>query len=96
MKRAYVYIMSNFNRTVLYIGVTNDIKRRVNEHKSSLGSTFTKKYNCIYLLWFERMQGIEQAIKREKQLKNWRREWKFNLIKEANPDLKDLSYDWGV
>ncbi len=86
--------MSNFKRTVLYIGVSNDLERRVFEHKSGKGSEFTKKYNCYYLIYFERMQEIEQAIKREKQLKNWNREWKFNLIKEKNPELKDLSENW--
>ena len=86
--------MTNFNRTVLYTGVTNDLERRVKEHKSGEGSTFTKKYNCVYLLYYERMQDIEQAIKREKQLKKWKREWKMNIIKEHNPDLKDLSDEW--
>ena len=94
MKQAYVYIMSNFKRTVLYIGVTNNIERRVTEHQSGNGSTFTKKYNCVYLIYYERIQGVEQAIKREKQLKNWNREWKINLIKEINPELKDLSEAW--
>ncbi len=94
MKQGYVYIMSNFNRTVLYIGVTNDLERRVKEHKSGKGSSFTSKYKCIYLMYYERMQGIENAIKREKQLKNWKKDWKMNLIKEVNPDLKDLAENW--
>jgi putative endonuclease len=94
MKFGYVYIMSNYSRTVLYIGVTNNLEKRVYEHKSGIGSEFTSRYKCHYLLWFERMQGIEQAIKREKQLKNWRREWKFNLIKETNPELLDLAEEW--
>jgi len=94
MKQGYVYIMSNYNRNVLYIGVTNDLERRVKEHKSGKGSEFTSKYRCFYLVYFERIQGIEQAIKREKQLKNWKRIWKFNLIKEINPELKDLAEKW--
>ena len=94
MKQAYIYIMSNYDRTVLYIGVTNNLERRITEHKEGIGSKFTQKYNCVYLIYHERIQGIEQAIKREKQLKNWKREWKINLIKEINPELKDLSEAW--
>ena len=86
--------MSNFRRTVLYIGVTNNIERRVKEHKSGQGSVFTNKYNCVYLVYFERMQDISQAIEREKQLKTWKRDWKIELIKKENPELKDLSQGW--
>ncbi len=94
MKQSYVYIMSNFGRTVLYIGVTNNIERRVLEHKSGIGSKFTGKYNCVYLIYYERMQDISQAIKREKQLKTWKRDWKMKLITELNPNLDDLSENW--
>ena len=94
MKFSYVYIMSNKIRTTLYIGVTNDIERRVKEHKNGEGSKFTHKYNLHELLYFETFNDIEQAITREKQLKNWHREWKFNLIKQQNPNLKNLTDDW--
>jgi len=94
MKQGYVYIMTNFKRTVLYIGVTNDLERRVKEYKSGKGSVFTSKYKCFYLIYFERMQEIKQAIKREKQLKNWKRKWKMNLIKESNHKWEDLSKDF--
>ncbi len=94
MKQGYVYIMSNFNRTTLYIGVTNNIERRVQEHKSGKNEGFTDRYNCVYLVYYEKIQGMMNAIKREKQLKNWQREWKFNLIKDANPELKDLADGW--
>jgi putative endonuclease len=91
MKTGYVYIMSNKNRTTFYIGVTNDIARRVAEHKEGSGSKFTAKYKLHDLVYYEVIYDIEQAIRREKQLKNWHREWKLNLIKELNPEMKDLS-----
>jgi putative endonuclease len=87
----YVYIMSNRRRNVLYIGVTSSLVNRVNQHKSGIGSEFTRKYNCFDLIYFECFRFIEEAISREKQLKNWKREWKFDLIKTLNPKLKDLS-----
>ncbi len=91
MKTGYVYIMSNKNRTTLYIGVTNDLERRVAEHKEGSGSKFTYKYKLYDLVYYEVIYDIEQAIKREKQLKNWHRDWKLNLIKSLNPEMKDLS-----
>jgi putative endonuclease len=94
MKSGYTYIISNYARTVLYIGVTNDIERRTMEHKTGNGSLFTKQYNCKYLLHFEEYQTIVDAIEREKQLKNWKKEWKWNLIKENNAELIDLANDW--
>ena len=82
----YVYIISNNFRNVLYIGVTRNIERRLYEHKNKLIDGFSKKYNLTeYPL---------DAIAREKQLKKWNREKKFNLIKSINPELKDLSEDW--
>jgi putative endonuclease len=93
MKTGFVYIMSNKNRTVLYIGVTSNLEARVLEHRSGQ-SHFTKSYNCHYLLYFESIPGMQNAIDREKQLKNWRREWKWNLIKAENPELKDLAEGW--
>ena len=94
MKQSYVYIMSNKTNTTLYIGLTSNLERRVAEHKAGKGSGFTSRYNLTKLLYYERMQGMENAIKREKQLKNWHREWKWNLIKEQNPELVDLASDW--
>ena len=90
-KVGYVYILSNFKRTVFYIGVTSDLETRIQKHKNNQGSSFTKKYNLRYLMYFEEFSNIEEAIEREKQLKNWHREWKINLIKEFNPDMNDLS-----
>ncbi len=93
MKTSYIYILTNNSRTVLYIGVTSYLITRVTDHKNSKGSIFTKKYNLKYLLYFEEFSDINQAIQREKQLKNWRKEWKWNLINEFNPELKDLYED---
>jgi len=89
-KNGYVYFLSNVKRTVLYIGVTSELDGRILNHKYGKGSTFTAKYNLKVLLYFEEYTNIEEAIEREKQLKNWHREWKFNLIKKSNPKLKDL------
>ncbi|MBK9593336.1 MAG: GIY-YIG nuclease family protein [Crocinitomicaceae bacterium] len=95
MKTGFVYIMSNKNRTVLYIGVNNNIERRVKEHKAGVVSnTFTSRYMLYELLYFERIEGFGKAIDREKQLKSWRREWKWDLIKMDNPDLIDQAADW--
>ncbi len=82
--------MSNFKKTTFYIGVTNNLERRILEHKQKLIDGFTKKYNLTELVYFEEYSRIEDAIFREKQLKNWHREWKINLIKSKNPLMKDL------
>ncbi|WP_306742164.1 GIY-YIG nuclease family protein [Marinifilum sp. D714] len=94
MKRAYIYIMSNKNRTTLYIGVSSDLNRRIAEHSEGIGAKFTKRYNLTDLLYYEEFDDISEAIAREKQLKNWKREWKLNLIKSLNPELKDLKMDF--
>ncbi|RJR31176.1 GIY-YIG nuclease family protein [Candidatus Parcubacteria bacterium] len=91
MKLYYVYIMSNKYNNVLYIGVTNDIYRRVLEHKEKLIKGFTEKYNIDKLVYYEGFNSIYDALNREKQLKNWHRQWKMNLIASINPEWKDLS-----
>lgn len=83
--------MSNVNKTVFYIGVTNNLQRRVYEHKKMMISGFSKKYKLINLMYYEEFKNVNEAIKREKQLKNWHREWKINLIKSFNYKLVDLS-----
>ena len=88
-KTGYVYIMSNKHRTTFYIGVTNNIQRRVGEHRAGM-SAFTKRYNLHHLVYYEEITGIRKAIAREKQLKNWHRGWKINLIRSVNPEMKDL------
>jgi len=75
---------------MLYIGVTSDLPKRITEHKNGIGSEFTKKYNLKTLIYFEEFTDINQAISREKQLKNWHKDWKWNLIKESNPELTEL------
>ena len=75
----------------LYVGVTGDLDKRVCEHKIDLIDGFTKKYQCHKLVYFEEYGDVDQAIEREKQLKNWHRKWKINLIKSINPDMKDLT-----
>ena len=86
-----VYIMTNYSETSLYIGVTSNLQKRIWEHKNKVIEGFTKKYNVNKLVYYEITNSIETAILREKQLKNWHRKWKLNLIKEFNPEMKDLS-----
>jgi len=93
MKRGYVYIMSNYKRTTFYIGVTNSLERRVLEHKQGLNPGFTQRYKLKHLVYYEVAGSMYEAIAREKQLKNWHRDWKINLIKSVNPEMKDLSVD---
>ena len=93
-KQYYIYILTNKSNNVLYVGVTNDLIRRIFEHKSKLVEGFTKKYNLWKLVYYEAADNIESAINREKQLKNWHRDWKMNLIDQFNPDWKDLSDDF--
>ena len=75
---------------MLYIGVTPDLFSRIAQHKNGKGSIFTRKYGLDVLVYFEEFTEIDQAIAREKQLKNWHKEWKWNLVKSTNPELKDL------
>jgi putative endonuclease len=85
------YIMSNYKKTVLYIGFTNDLKRRILEHKSKVDAdSFATKYNVDRLVYFEKFQSVNDAIAREKQLKHWNRAWKERLINESNPEWNDL------
>jgi putative endonuclease len=93
-KGGFVYIISNKRRTVLYIGSTTDIKRRMLEHKTGAYPGFSKKYNCCDLLFYEFYSHIADAAKRETQMKAWKRDWKINLIQKDNPEMLDLSRDW--
>lgn len=86
----YVYIITNIYNSTFYIGITNDIERRIYEHKNELVEGFSKKYKLKKLVYAEEFKDIKEAIQREKQLKNWHREWKINLIKTINPKLNDL------
>ena len=93
MAQYFVYIMTNRSRT-LYTGLTNDIVRRVYEHKHKLVPGFTQKYNITMLVYFEETPDVRSAISREKQIKGWLRSKKINLIESINPDWNDLSLDW--
>lgn len=88
-RQGFIYIMGN-KRPTLYIGVTSNLVKRVYEHKKDLVEGFCKRYKLHKLLYYEIFDDIGEAIEREKQLKNWHREWKLNLIKSKNPDFKDL------
>ena len=89
---AYVYFMANKTREALYVGVTNDLERLVWEHKNNINeNNFTSKYNCHMFVYYEHTSDIRAAIAREKQLKNWKREWKDDLIKKQNFQWLDLS-----
>jgi putative endonuclease len=94
LHKAYVYILSNKSRMVFYIGVTNNLERRMREHKEGVGSVFTHTYNVHDLVYYEIHGAFKQAIKREKQLKEWKRDWKIELINTMNPDMTDLAVDW--
>lgn len=89
----YVYIMTNASRT-LYVGVTNDLMRRVQEHKNKIHQGFTQRYNISILVYYEHATEIESAIMREKQIKGWSRARKVTLVESANPEWRDLSGDW--
>ena len=95
MNKTYaVYILTNYNETTFYIGVTGDLQKRIWEHKNKVVEGFTKKYNVDRLVYYELTEDVESALNREKQLKRWHRQWKINLIKEMNPEFKDLSEQW--
>ena len=95
MSKTYaVYILTNQEETTLYIGVTGNLKKRIWEHKNKVVEGFTKKYNISKLVYYEITEDVETALNREKQLKNWQRQWKIDLIKTLNPEFKDLSLEW--
>jgi len=96
MKNYYVYIMTNKKKSgVLYTGVTNDLLRRVIEHKRKLVKGFTEKYNTNKLVWYQQTNDIRIAIQKEKQIKKWNRNWKIEMIEEFNSDWKDYFYEIG-
>jgi len=86
----YVYILANRRNGTLYTGVTNDLRRRVLEHKDGTIGDFTEKYQVKLLVYFERHNDIERAIRREKSIKRWRRKWKLGLVESMNPHWVDL------
>ncbi len=90
MEEFWAYILGNKDNSVLYVGMTNNLRRRISEHKEGAGARFTTKYNVNRLLYYDGFQTRAQALAREKQLKNWHRDWKLNLIREFNPEMRDL------
>ncbi|GAA4299346.1 GIY-YIG nuclease family protein [Aestuariibaculum suncheonense] len=90
----YLYIITNKNNGTLYIGVTNNLERRMFEHKRGVIEGFLKRYGLSRLVYFETFQYINDAIKREKNMKKWKRSWKITLIETDNPDWNDLAKDW--
>jgi len=92
LKDYYVYILASKRNGTLYIGMTNDLTRRVYEHKRDFIKGFTQKYSVHLLVYFAQCENVESAIQREKQLKYWHRKWKLRLIEETNPEWRDL-YD---
>lgn len=93
-KNYYVYILANKRNGTLYIGVTNNLEKRVAEHKAKIVEGFTKKYDVSLLVYFEESSDVNSAIAREKQLKKWNRDWKIRMIEKFNPNWDDLSKDW--
>ena len=94
MKTYYVYILANKRNETLYIGITNDLVRRISEHKSGMIEGFTKKYSIDKLVYYESTTDVNEAITREKRLKKWKRQWKIDLIENSNQDWRDLSVDF--
>ena len=93
MNQYYIYILASQKNGTLYVGVTNDLIKRVYEHRSDFVDGFTKKYQVHKLVYYETMEDPTSAITREKQLKKWNRQWKIDLIEEMNPNWKDLYED---
>jgi putative endonuclease len=91
----YVYIITNYTKTVLYVGVTNNLARRLYEHQNHVyAGAFSARYKCYYLVYYEEYQHVKTAIAREKEIKGWRREKKENLIKTLNPEWQFLNEDF--
>ena len=93
-KAYYVYLMTNWNNKVMYIGITNNLERRIFEHKQKVGQGFTEKYNINKLVYYEQTSDIIEALNREKEIKKWRREKKNRLVVKTNPIWRDLSEDF--
>lgn len=89
----YLYILANKKNGVLYVGVTNDIQKRIFQHKKQLIKGFTSRYNVDKLIYFEEYRNVREAIIREKNIKKWKRQWKIDLIEKINPLWKDLYAD---
>lgn len=94
MANFYVYILTNRKNGVLYTGLTNELERRIGEHKNKILKGFTYKYNVDKLVYYEEFETYDEAFLRERRLKKWKRDWKINLIIKENPNWIDLSAEW--
>ncbi|MFD2824406.1 GIY-YIG nuclease family protein [Lacinutrix iliipiscaria] len=93
----YIYIMTNKPNGTIYIGITNEIQERIKEHKLKIRpKSFTAKYNCDKLVYFEEYSNDKDALIRERQMKKWKREWKIKLIEDMNPSWTDISINWNL
>lgn len=90
----WVYILASQRNGTLYIGYTNNLERRVFEHKNKVNESFTKRYKVDKLVYYEEHQYVTNAFKRERQMKSWKRQWKIELIESMNPSWTDLAEDW--
>jgi putative endonuclease len=95
MKEPAVYILASKRNGTLYTGVTSNLISRIHQHREGTVKSFTSTYDVKLLVWFEGHETMESAIAREKQLKNWQRNWKLDLIEEANPSWRDLAVEFG-
>jgi len=94
MNKYYVYILASQRNGTLYTGLTNDLERRISEHKRKVVKGFTAKYNVNQLVYFEEFESANEAALREKRIKKWKRAWKLELIEKDNPNWNDLAKDW--
>jgi putative endonuclease len=90
----YVYLLTNWNNKVMYVGITNNLERRLYEHKQNLVNGFTERYKVHKLVYYEQTDDVRIALEREKEIKKWRREKKNTLVIQTNPGWKDLSLEW--
>ncbi|MGA2669667.1 MAG: GIY-YIG nuclease family protein [Ignavibacteria bacterium] len=95
MKNYYVYILASRKNGVLYIGVTNNLLKRVNQHRNNIVKGFSRSYNVHKLVYYEQTSDVRSALFREKQMKKWNRAWKIELIEKQNPEWKDLYFELG-
>ena len=94
MAAGFVYILASQPHGTLYVGITSDLHKRMDQHKAGIGSHFVKKYGVTRLVWFEEFPLYADAIRRETNLKRWKRDWKIALIEKVNPEWKDLIENW--
>ncbi len=94
MNKYYIYILASQRNGTLYTGLTNDLERRILEHKQKVVKGFTAKYNVNLLVYFEEHESVHEAAIREKRIKKWKRSWKLELIEKDNPNWNDLAVDW--